>query len=239
MCVMAIALFVGACGRMATSIPAPTAATPTTALKARSVDGVMLVPITSGQRNQCQRAADVTRTPVPCPGLIPEPPPSSGPNFDYCSSDLQCGIPDISGLNGYFMWNQQGFEVPNGYIGVPGGAAPGGGPLGHFVVYSARKLDTRSQPLPHSQPQPVPSYCTPVNEVSALAVHGSTANMYECSEGPNGPSTELYLGHDLLVWIQNGVTYEVSLHGHSQVNQDLDVAIANATNMVFPSRNHA
>jgi len=234
MCLLMVVLLVGGCGTALRSTTAQSVKTPSTMPKAKSVDGVALVPITSGLRNQCQRAADVTRTPVPCPELIPEPPPSSEPNFAYCSSDLQCGIPDISGLGGYFLWNQQGFEVPAGYIGVPGENGPGGGPLGHFVVYSARNLDTSI--IRHSPPLPVPSYCSTIPGASALMVHGSPANLYECSEGPHGPSTELYLGHELLVWNQNGVTCEVSFHGHSQVNQDLDVAVARATSMVFPTQ---
>jgi hypothetical protein len=34
-------------------------------------------------------------------------------------------------------------------------------------------------------------------------------------------------GHIMLVWEANGVTYDVSLHGHSSLNERLDRIIAN------------
>jgi hypothetical protein len=43
---------------------------------------------------------------------------------------------------------------------------------------------------------------------------------------------ELLKGHDLLVWEDAGITTEVSFHGHSQVNVDLDIAVAKATVLV-------
>jgi hypothetical protein len=60
--------------------------------------------------------------------------------------------------------------------------------------------------------------------------------MYQCANSAGTRSIELDLGHELLVWTQDGVTCEVSLHGHSEVNQALDMAIAQATRMVLPKR---
>ena len=44
------------------------------------------------------------------------------------------------------------------------------------------------------------------------------------------------MGHDLLEWNDAGITSEVSFHGHSQVNLDLDVAVAGATVLISPTR---
>jgi hypothetical protein len=46
---------------------------------------------------------------------------------------------------------------------------------------------------------------------------------------------ETVSGHELVEWRQDGVTCEVSFHGHSAVNQDLAVAVARSTHMVVPS----
>jgi hypothetical protein len=46
----------------------------------------------------------------------------------------------------------------------------------------------------------------------------------------------LLTGHDLLVWNDAGITSEVSFHGHSQVNVDLDIAEADATILVAPPK---
>ena len=52
-----------------------------------------------------------------------------------------------------------------------------------------------------------------------------------------GPDVfQLIMGHQLLVWNQAGITCEVSFHGISQVNVDLDVAVADATTMVTARR---
>jgi hypothetical protein len=40
------------------------------------------------------------------------------------------------------------------------------------------------------------------------------------------------MGHQLLVWKMAGITCEVSFHGISKVNVDLDLAVADSTAMV-------
>ena len=65
--------------------------------------------------------------------------------------------------------------------------------------------------------------------------------MFECgdSPGPTAPLADQYMetvsGHELVEWRQDGVTCEVSFHGHSTVNQDLSLAVARSTRMVGPS----
>jgi hypothetical protein len=72
---------------------------------------------------------------------------------------------------------------------------------------------------------------------TTIRVHGSAATLYQCSDSSRGPGEiELLTGHDLLVWNDAGITSEVSFHGHSQVNVDLDIAEADATILVAPPK---
>jgi hypothetical protein len=96
-------------------------------------------------------------------------------------------------------------------------------------------------PCPTLLPVPIPGYCAAVPRHPPLVVHGSVASMYECGEdpGPSVPIADQYIGtvsgHELVEWRQDGVTCEVSFHGHSTVNQDLAVTVAHSTHMVLPS----
>ncbi len=202
--------------------------------QATSVDGVPLIPSTPVERSQCQKIANATHTAVPCPGLVPVPIPTSQSYTNCADGGVQptCGSPQIEDLLPYFSWNQMSFQVPAGYVGVPGETTIDGEPLGHFVVYSGKKLNLSRTPRPSA----VPVYCTRTEENRSLRVHGVMAQMYQCANSSNGQSIELDVGHELLIWKQHGITCEVSLHGHSQVNQGLDVVIANATKFVFPAK---
>jgi hypothetical protein len=177
---------------------------------------------------------------VPCPDVIPSPAAASLTAASCASpGDLICGVAQIDASGPaprltYFVWNQYAFQVPAGYVGVPGETAADGGPLGHFVIYSAKNLDVARDP--RSAPQTVPSYCTRINQGAALPIHGSVGRMYECSETGDAASIELDQGHELLVWRQAGVTCEVSFHGHSRTNQDLALAVARSTRMTSPAR---
>jgi hypothetical protein len=208
-------------------------------MRPSSVDGVELVPITTSQRSECQNIANETHTPVPCPDLIPNPAPISLTAANCASpGDVVCGIPQIEASGAaptltYFVWNQYAFQVPAGYVGVPGERTANGGPIGHFVIYSAKNLNVARDP--QSAPQTVPSYCTVIDSGTALLVHGLVARMYECSETADASSIELDQGHELLVWRQEGVTCEVSFHGHSRANQVLALAVARSTRMVSPA----
>jgi hypothetical protein len=198
---------------------------------ATSVDGVPLIPSTPGERSQCQKIANATHAPVPCPGLIPDPIPTSQSSANCLGGEqVTCGSPEIENTLPFFSWNQMSFQVPPRYVGVPGETTLDGEPLGHFVVYSGKNLNlSRTRTA-----SPLPVYCARTAQNRTLRVHGVMARMYECSNRSNGKSVELDVGHELLIWTQNGITCEVSLHGHSQVNQDLDVVIANATRMLLP-----
>lgn len=70
----------------------------------------------------------------------------------------------------------------------------------------------------------------------AIRVHGAIATLYQCSDSSNGPGLKLVMGHDLLLWNESGIICEVSFHGQSQVNVDLDMAVADATELVSPAK---
>jgi hypothetical protein len=61
--------------------------------------------------------------------------------------------------------------------------------------------------------------------------------LYQCGNASDSlTQTQIVEGHTLLVWNDRGITCEVSFHGYSQLNVDLDVAVADATVLVSPRR---
>ena len=147
-------------------------------------------------------------------------------------------------MGNLFELSQSNFQVPPGYVGVSfvqsnGSVAPetsiNGGALGHFVFMSGTDMRHVMTNGRGRGGAPVPPYCSPLNSPSLLRVHGHPAKLYQCADASNSP-TEIQIieGHTLLVWNDGGVTCEVSFHGHSQVNVDLDLAVANATVLVKP-----
>ena len=206
-----------------------------TAAKGEVVDDIPLIPITSAQRGQCVKFADRLRRQVPCPGLLPKPiPVSPTSSASSClGAEDDCGPASIQTV-GELSFSQSNFQVPPGYVGVTfqqysGAVVPetsiSGGPLGHFV-FTARK----------GAFQAIPPYCSLLQEPSPIKVHGSAARLYQCADSGTSPGeNELVVGHDMLVWDVGGITTEVSFHGHSQVNVDLDVAVADGTELVSPT----
>jgi hypothetical protein len=198
------------------------------------VDDVPLIPITSSQRAQCVKFADQLGRHVPCPGLLPRPIPVPTSSASSCLGvEDDCGPASIQVAGGELSFSQSNFQVPPGYVGVTfqqysGAVVPetsiSGGPLGHFV-FTAEKGPS----------QAVPPYCSPLLVASPVRVHGSVTTLYQCANSGTSPGeNELVLGHDLLMWHNGGITAEVSFHGHSQVNVDLDIAVADAILQVAP-----
>jgi hypothetical protein len=150
----------------------------------------------------------------------------------------------ISGVGNRLPWTARGFgETSCGQAGIQldGDLSPetsiSGGPLGHFVFMSGTDLPQIMTGKRGKGAVPVPSYCTPLDSASLIHVHGSVAKLYQCANSRTSSSQiETIVGHTLLVWNDAGITYEVSFHGHSQVNADLDVAVANATVLVPPRK---
>ncbi len=227
-------------------ITAPIAPRP----KSEVVDSVPLVPITSAQHAKCEKFADQLKRQVPCPGLLPDPipvsPTSSAASCLGVFGEGACGpaMIDLSGR--VFLLNQSNFQVPPGYLGVTfeqynGNVVPetsvSGGPLGHFVYMTGRDLQSYMHNEPGKSTPPVPTYCSLIQVANAIRVHGSVATLYQCSDSSNDPGQlQLFMGHDVLVWNDSGVTCEVSFHGHTQVNIALDIAVAAATELVAPTR---
>jgi len=234
-----------ACGACSAAPPRPgsptrTAASPATtgvAPKATVVDGVPLVPITTAQHAMCLRFANHLHRTVPCPGLLPDPiPTASDPAAASCLGVLgegSCG-PAVFQADDLLLVSQSNFQVPPGYLGVTfeqynGAIVPEtsltGGPLGHLVFTVDPGIAQ------------VPSYCAPLPVGPGVTVHSMAASIFQCSGSSYRPGElKLLLGHELLVWSQSGMACSVSFHGLSQVNLDLDLAVAEATVLVPPTK---
>lgn len=223
----------------------PTTANP----KAEVIDGVPLAPINTNQRADCERLANHLKRQVPCPGLLPVPipvsPTSSAASCLGMIGETTCGPAVIQVMGDFFLLSQSNFQVPPGYVGVTfqqySGSVPEpsvtGGPLGHFVFMAGPDLQVYLRDKTGKNVPPVPRYCTPLKVTATIRVHGSVAKPYQCSDSSSGPNeVDLLMGHDLLLWDDAGITCEVSFHGHSQVNLDLDVAEADATVLVSPTK---
>ncbi len=227
-----VVLALSGCSPMTPAAKAPPPSTPVPQMSATVIDGVPLNPITAREWRECQKVADATHTPVPCPTLLPVPMPGSLSASNCANPNLPtCGRPFIGASGTYFLVDQYSFEVPDGYIGYLSG-------VGHFVVMGAMRFNARLDTnLPAT---PIPGYCSSSSMNAPIVIHGIPASMYECGQdpGPSLPIADQYIetvsGHELVEWRQDGVTCEVSFHGHSTVNQDLAVAVAQSTHMVFP-----
>jgi hypothetical protein len=219
--------------------------------RAEVVNGVPLVPATKAQRGQCQRFADHLKRTVPCPGLLPDPipiPPTSTACFGEVGAvgEASCGRAGMQRVGNLFELSQSNFQVPPGYIGVSleqdnGAMVPdtsiSGGPLGHFVFMTGTDLKYVMTHKRGRHVVPVPPYCSPLEAARTIHVHGQIAMLYQCADSSKSRTAlQIVLGHTLLEWNDAGVACEVSFHGYSQVNVDLDIAMANATVLVAPRK---
>jgi len=218
--------------------------------KAEVVDNVPLVPITSAQRAKCEKYAHQLKRKVPCPGLLPDPipvsPRSSAASCLGVFGESSCGPAMIDVSGGVFVLNQSNFQVPPDYIGVTfeqynGNVVPetsvSGGPLGHFVFMTGRGLQLYLRNKAGKGVPPVPTYCSSIEHANGIRVHESVATLYQCSDSSTAPDQiQLITGHEVLAWNNSGITCEVSFHGHSQVNIELDIAVADATELVSPKK---
>ncbi|MGA2474474.1 MAG: hypothetical protein ABSG39_13435 [Acidimicrobiales bacterium] len=185
--------------------------------------------------------------------MLPDPIPVSPTSAAVlCPGDYgafgegSCGPAGIEVDGNLFELSQSNFQVPPGYVGVSyqqdnGVVVPetsiSGGPLGHFVFMTGTDLQSVMTNTHGKGVVPVPSYCLPLDPSSLIRVHGGIAKLYQCADASNSlTEIQIVQGHTLLVWNDAGITCEVSFHGHSQVNVDLDVAVANATVLVSPRR---
>jgi hypothetical protein len=207
--------------------------------------------MTKQQRAECQSFSDHLKRSVPCPGLLPEPirvTPTTAATLcpgDYGAFGEGSGGPaGIEVTGNLFELSQSNFQVPPGYAGVSfeqnnGTVVPdtsiSGGSLGHFVFMSGTDMRQVMTNGRGNGVAPVPPYCLPDDPSNMIRVHGHLAKLYQCGNASNSlTQIQIEEGHTLLVWNDGGITCEVSFHGHSQVNVDLDVAVANSTVLVSP-----
>ncbi len=219
----------------------PTAGASPTA-KVDQIDGVPLVPAPRSQIAECRDLARQLHRAVPCPGLVPEPIPNSPTAASgYCLTSRACGPAQVSVYRTSLLMTQMNFQVPKGYVGVSIGTYQGwvsatasnGGPLGHFVFETGSSLLGEYKPHSIRAAASIPSYCLPIQGQRAVRIHGSPSEFFECANSSNDPNAmKTVQGHDLLQWKQDGMVNQVSFHGHSEVNLDLDLAVAQSVKLI-------
>ena len=170
------------------------------------VFGVYLVPTDRAFRSRCQLAADRLGFAVPCPGLLPTSAPGAVPP-ELCGQEFPCE------RGREFLFRQQGFTVPPGYLGVDKQ------PQGSLEITG----------FPAGKPtRAVNLACETERRIATVPVQGSRAVLVGC---PGWSSS----GQVTLRWSQAGVWISVSLQGASVVNQQLLIALATHLRHVRPT----
>jgi hypothetical protein len=222
------------------------AASPTT--KGQLIDGVPLIPAPQDQVARCRQLAHQLHRAVPCPGLVPDPmavPTTSAAALEFCATCPGiCGPAQVFVSRTFLQMTQINFQVPSDYVGVSldtnSGSVPeqasNGGPLGHFMFQTGTRLLGEYKPRSDRIAAQIPSYCLPIRGQSTVHVHGSVATFFQCADSSSDRNAiQLVMGHDLLQWKQAGMLNQVSFHGHSQVNLDLDLAVARSVRLIRPT----
>jgi hypothetical protein len=183
--------------------------------RAAVIDGVPLVPITTKQRVGCEKLANHLKRRVPCPGLlpvaIPVSPTSSAASCLGTVGETACGPAAIQVMGDVFFLSQSNFQVPPDYVGVT------------FQQSSGSVV-----PEPSVSGGPLGRFVFMAGPDLQAALRGES--------GKNVPPVPRYcapLKATVTVRV-HGSAAEVSFHGHSQVNLDLDVAEGDATILVAP-----
>jgi hypothetical protein len=191
---------------------------PELTVSAVRVAGVLLVPAEPSLRASCARAATLGGFVVPCPRLViahraaigESCPDRDRPNAGGkdCLADSAAGNPDLPSLRDAFMYTQNDV-VLDGAL--------------HLFVFGVKR-DSRllaswtgcggSEGTPSAGPD----------------LSGIATSWIECSGEIGGGNS----GHVLLRWTRGDVVYAVSLHGHTQVNRDVELAIAQNIEYIAP-----
>jgi hypothetical protein len=167
------------------------------------VGGVYLTPPSRRFRASCRRVADRVGFAVPCPGLLPTSAPGTAPQ-GLCDGSPAC-------RQGLLVFARDGFVVPFGYHGAPGGhttvgiaATPAHGGVGrqHLV-------------------------CPGEHWIATPSVHRTQAVLAACPEDPPGV---------LVRWSERGTFVVVTTPGSGEVNQQLAMALADHVHLVEPRR---
>ena len=167
------------------------------------VGGVYLVPPGGQLQRRCQHAADGLGFAVPCPALLPALSPGAVPPAPC--DPFRC-LP-----NGEFVFEEDGFVVPPGYVG------PAGHTGGRLVVAAASHTGDHADACKGQQLL-----------VATVAVHGLPGRLLECG------GAGLHYDSVLVRWREQGVTMVASVLGHSQLNQHLAMTVAEHTQVVAP-----
>ena len=166
--------------------------------------GVYLVPTSGRLHRRCQEAAELLGFAVPCPSLLPQPPPNAPPPT-LCDRRLPCS-PESG-----FLLEVSGFVVPPGYVGVD----PATG--ARLVIGAARPA------------APFPVACFGERPVATVNVRGTRGRLSECP-----PESTVHRGSVLLRWRERGVVMVVSVYGHTDRARRLVLALVTHVKPVLP-----
>jgi hypothetical protein len=126
------------------------------------------------------------------------------PTLVPAGGSVTCNGGERCAGRGWFVL-EGSFPGPPGYVGIPGGG-------GHLYVIAFTRRRAGEWPRDTLAGGRV---------VGRTHVRGRPAVFHAYPFG-----TGLNSGHVVLVWHAGGTTYAVSLHGHTTVNERLDLAIA-------------
>jgi hypothetical protein len=182
------------------------------------VADVLLVPADPSLSASCARAAALGGIVVPCPRLIIQhrgPIAESCPDHDLipngggkdCLEDSAAGDSNLPSRRDAFTYTQNDIVFP--------------GALHLFIV--GVKEDSRLAPFR--------SGCAGRESTeSGPQLDGSATTWVQCPDDAGGMNS----GHVLLRWTKGNVIYAVSLHGHTGVNREVELAIARNIDYVSP-----
>jgi hypothetical protein len=179
------------------------------------VGGVDLTPTSRAFRASCQQVADRVGFAIPCPGLLPTWSPDRPPP-QLCEDMTACE-------RGRWMVHIHHFAVPSGYVGALGGSDTVER-FGVLVVVAVTAQGLAGNPALR---------CRNERQIATPTVQGIPAVLAACVDDPRGAHFSLG-GFVLLRWSQQGTLVTVSVHGHSEVNQRLVVALADRLHLVAP-----
>jgi len=168
--------------------------------------GVYLVPTSGRLHRRCQEAAELLGFAVPCPALLPQPPPNAPPPT-LCDRRLPCS-PEAG-----FLLEVSGFVVPPGYVGID----PATG--ARLVIGAAKPAAA------------FPVACFGERPVATVNVRGTHGRLSECP-----PESTVHRGSVLLRWRERGVVMVVSVYGHTDLNRRLVLALVTHVKPVLPKR---
>jgi len=176
---------------------------------AHEVGGVHLTATDQAFRASCRQVADRVGFAIPCPGLLPTWSPDTPPP-QLCEDMTACE-------RGRWMVHIHHFAVPSGYVGATYGSG--------VLVVVARPA--------HGSAGGSALGCRNERQIATPTVQGTPAVLAACVDDPRGAHFSLG-GFVLLRWSQQGTLVTVSVHGHSEINQRLVVALADDQHLVPP-----